>query len=81
MAVVFGNDWITVFIIKMNLDRIAEVISYSAFLISIVLGQIFIKPWSSGTNFILGTVYVAIYYFVLVIYQLILGGILYDNWL
>lgn len=81
LAVIFGNDWITVFVIKMNLDRIVEVISYSAFLISIVLGQIFIKPWRSGSNFILGTVYVAIYYFVLVIYQLILGGILYDNWL
>lgn len=61
-VIIFGNDSVITLMIKMNLDQdhIQGLIFKSILAITIISGQIFIKPWRSFLNFVIGTFYVAL---------------------
>lgn len=82
-VIIFGNDTVNTLMIKMNLDQgyLEGLIFKSMLAITIISGQIFIKPWRSFLNFFIGTFYVALMNTILLFYYIYLAGIIYGNWI
>jgi len=80
-VLIIGNDIVTALIIRMRIEHLSDFLDPSVSLITILSGQIFIKPWKRLLNFAVGILYVAVMYNVHIFYMLILTGLIHDNWL
>jgi DNA integrity scanning protein DisA with diadenylate cyclase activity len=79
-VIVFGNEQIAGSELMTMLDKHQRIFTVCVAVTPIVLGQILIKPWKNVYCFIGGAAYAAFLYIFQIIYQLILTGYIYDDW-